>query len=201
LEFEALTPDKTEWNLDALEDNPPRQIRLKQIKSLMKAFFEDIAEKILLENTELNITNVPELPIQSFLRGDFIEMRATTDYEDAMNFMIDFVKSNPKNKRLSAEISLNDIAYIFPKLINYKQLLRKLITFNDGWIEANSIVSVFSIDLSNSITNNIIGKYEKLDEIFELLINPHGLSFTEEELIEEYDYPDDDLDDIDGDYL
>jgi hypothetical protein len=38
LEFVTMTPNEREWNYKSLNSNQPRQIRLKQINSLLKAF-------------------------------------------------------------------------------------------------------------------------------------------------------------------
>jgi hypothetical protein len=85
----------------------------------------------------------------------------------------------------------------FQQLITYKKELRRLLEFNSGWVEASSMTSRFSIYLTNSITNNLKDKYSELDKALELFVNPRKLSFTEEELITRYNFPTDNLNEVD----
>ncbi|MGZ3834290.1 MAG: hypothetical protein ACXVB0_12255, partial [Mucilaginibacter sp.] len=82
-----------------------------------------------------------------------------------------------------------------------KRQIRNLLTFNSGWLEASSTTSLFSIFLTNSISNNLIGKYDELDKALELFINPKSLIFTEEELIAKFNFPTEDLSSIDADFM
>ena len=76
-----------------------------------------------------------------------------------------------------------------------------MMTFHTTWIEAGTIPLRFSIYLTKSISENLAGKYDDLDKILGLLIDPNGLSFTEEELIADFNYPKEDLLDVDIDFM
>lgn len=181
IEFTEMTPDKEAWNYEALQTNPPRYIRLQRIEALMKAFFAD---------------DPKEITIQSFLSGEFIKDRDIEQYENT----IEYIKESLVKYQSSfstREVRLSELAFVFHILVDYKRLVRKLVTFNSRWIEANGPVSQFSIYLTESISENLRGKYNDLDTTLELFSNPKLCNFTIEELIEKYGYPTDDLHSID----
>ena len=201
LEFIAMTPDKSQWNVSALKSNPPRQIRLRQIESLLSAFFPIDPKISLINNVKSFLSNKPKQSIQSFLSGDFIRQREVSDYEKTITFIKDFVKSSSNHFDETREIRLEELVFIFPKLVDYKRQLRSILTFNSGWLEASSIASQFSIHLTNSVSKNLVDKYDNLDKSLELFINPKGLTFTEDELIKRFHYPTANLNDIDIDFM
>jgi hypothetical protein len=184
LEFTEMTPDKEEWNYEALQSNPPRYIRLQRIEALMKAFFADDPKYIT---------------IQSFLSGEFIKDRDINQYENTVEYIKESLEryQSPFSAR---EIRLPGLAFVFHILVDYKRLVRKLVTFNSGWLEAGMSVAQFSIYLTESISENLRGKYNDLDTTLELFINPRLYTFTIKELIEKYGYPKDDLDSIDTEF-
>jgi hypothetical protein len=97
--------------------------------------------------------------------------------------------------------STNSLRMPYQQLINYKKQLLDILDFNSGWLEAGTINARFSIYLTDSITKHLVGKYEKLDKALELFINPGKLSFTETELVTNYNFPPDNLHDIDMEYM
>lgn len=195
LEFKSLVPETKEWNLPSLRYNPPRHIRLRQIASLLNAFFEK--EPFL----ELIYKDHYDSILESFLEGKFIVHRYLEDYDEAKQFILDVVEVNKKYILENTKFRLDDIETIFPLLIDYKQRLRALFTFNDRWLEAYGIASNFSILLSNSITQNLDGKLDDLDKAFELIINPKRLRFNQKLLIAKYNYPTENLHDVDMDFF
>lgn len=200
MEFVAMTPDSNQWNTKALYDNPPRQIRLYQIQSLMMAFIgmerksSDNQDKRWLESGELK----PSL--RYFLSGDFIRSRTETDYVQCIEFIKAYMQDDSFHDRLSKPVSLMELSFIFPKIFSYKTQLRNLMTFNSGWMEAGSMTAQFSISLTNSISRNLVSKFDILDRTLEWFINPLELSFTLDELVAGYQYPKENLSDIDIEY-
>ncbi|HOZ14252.1 MAG TPA: hypothetical protein PK784_05650 [Tenuifilaceae bacterium] len=191
LEFTTMTPNPNSWNFDSLKSNPPRLIRFQQIDSLMKAFFT-------YENSH---SGTSKLSIESFLEGDFILERDLSDYEETIQFIKDFLKEETHDISETSRIDLDELEFIYSRLLSFKKQLLKITNFNSDVVEASSISARFSYLLTGSISKSISEKPTKLDEILELLINPNGLSFTLEELISKYDFPTEDLIDIDIEYM
>ncbi|GGH82741.1 hypothetical protein HNQ91_005883 [Filimonas zeae] len=194
LEFVALTPDEKHWNYKALGDNMPRLIRLKQINSLLHAFSLTANRNILGKAT--NYLN-PDLraDINPILGGDFITNRSLDTYHELADFVKCFLQE--RNSGMDRDIRVMELRFIYPKMINYKIKLREIIGFNSGWMEASMPFALFHILLTDSISANLKDKYGDLDHVLELIINPAGLAFTEKELIEKFNYPKDDLHQLD----
>jgi hypothetical protein len=193
LEFTSLTPDPNQWNFEDLESNPPRHIRLKQIDSLIRALFGN--------DKKHNLPETLQLLIPSILSGDIIKTRSLKDYETVIRFIWEYVENYYGSAHKNKNVRLDELVFVFGDLLEFKRLLRKMMTFHSNWIEASTIPLRFSIYLTKSISENLAGKYDDLDKILGLLIDPNGLSFTEEELIADFNYPKEDLLDVDIDFM
>lgn len=201
LEFIAMTPDKSQWSVTALKSNPPRHIRLKQIESMLNAFFTIDINTRLIDNLELSLSGKPKISIQSFLSGEYIEQREISDYAETIKFIKEFVKTRSNYFDETRGICLEELVFIFSDLVDYKITLRNILSFNSGVLEASSIASRFSIYLTNSVSKNFVDKDSDLDKFLELLINPKGLIFTEDELISSFNYPKENIIDIDIEFM
>lgn len=195
-EFIAMTPNEKEWNYKSLSNNKPRQIRLQQINSLLKAF-SLTNDKNFFEKTTNYFNPGLKSEIKSILNGDFIKNRKIEEFREVINFANQFLQDN--NHSNDRPIRLHELSFIYPKMIDYKIKLREIMGFNSGWLEASSTFSIFHILLTNSISANLKNKYENLDHVLELLINPKRQTFTEKELIDRFGYPTEDLHQIDMD--
>lgn len=135
--------------------------------------------------------------IKSVLNGYYIKDKKIEDFNELIDFTKRFMQKNGYSGY--KEIRLHELMFIYPKMIDYKIKLREIIGFNSGWLEASSTFSIFHILLTDSISSNLINKHSELDYVLELFINPRKQFFTEEELIEKYDFPIEDLYQIDMD--
>lgn len=196
LEFVAMTPNENDWNYKSLKNNKPRQIRLQQINSLLKAFTL-IENKNIFEKTSNYFNLDLRLEIKSILNGDFIKTRELEEFNELIHFAKQFLQKS--NHSSDKPVRLYELSFIYPKLIDYKIKLREIITFNSGWLEAGGAFAIFHIFLTDSISANLNGKFSDLDQALELFINPKKLVFTEKELIEKYNFPTDDLHELDMD--
>lgn len=187
LEFTSMTPDSKQWKVSALKSNPPRLFRFKQIKSMIVAFTED------------EINKKKNKCIQSFMKGDFINNRKVKDYSKLLQLIKE--ANNPLIDKRIEEVDIYSIKRIFQQLMSFEKLLFEIQNFNVGWIMNSSAEGIFMIDLTNKVAQNIITSSKEIDDILELIINPHGLSFNEFELKNLYLYPSEDLDEIDFYFL
>ena len=196
-----MTPNSIEWNLKSLKANPPRQIRLRRIESLLTAFCSIDINESLLSKAKSIFFDHHKITIASFLQGDFIKARSIDEYSEVIKFIKDFVKTKVGDVDRKREIRIEELVFIFPFLINFKKQIRSLLTFNSGWLETGSDVALFSIYLTDSISEKLAGNYSELDYFIELFINPKRLIFTKEEMIDKYNFPKEDLNDVDSDFM
>jgi hypothetical protein len=191
IDFTELTPEKSNWNLNALTNNPPRYIRLKEIEALLSAFSE-LSNELVDDQYALTINN--------FLTGEFIKQRKIEEYSETIEFIQKYLASHGKISGENSEIQIGELAFIFPFLVNYKRQTKKLYDHNSGWLAGGQTVR-FMVLLTNNITSCLNDKLRELDKTLELFINPKGFTFSESLLIEKYNYPSDDLKEIELDYI
>ena len=199
-EFVGLTPAPAQWNARALQSNPPRLIRFKQIESLLSAFFEEKSSLTLMDKAKQFLSPPKKQGIQSVLSGDFLKDRSIDDYGELIQLIQKVVKEKDGPLDKISAIQIPHLLMPYQQLIKYKQQLRDLLRFNAGWLEVSSASSWFSICVTDSISSHLKGQYGDLDLALELFINPRKLSFTEATLKEHYKFPLDNLSDIDMDY-
>ena len=198
-EFCEMTPDTKLWTINALQGNQPRQIRLKQINALINAFFPENTATNLIERTKKLFSDSKNDTIHTILSGDYLNKQNINDFSELVDLIKSTVRTKENFESEEREIHIGHLIMPYQQLIKYKKELRRLLTFNSGWLEASSMTSRFSIYLTNSISNNLTDKYSDLDKALELFINPKNLSFTEAELIAKHHFPTDDLHEIDVD--
>jgi len=200
-EFTEMTPDSGKWNLKAVRDNPPRYIRLQQIESLLRAFFEKKEPTGFLEKTKTFFKGSFKATIDTILSGEFIKERTTEDYAELITFMKNTIEEKEGTKDATIDIDVTKLVMPFKQLVKYKRQAKNLLTFNAGWLEAGSFTSRFSIYLTNSVSSTLADKFGNLDKTLELFINPQHLSFTEDELKARFGFPLNKPSDIDMDYI
>lgn len=181
ISFISMTTDSSEWNFDNLKSNPPRFRMLQEIEALIRAF--NLNRKI-----ETNINDSKSVLFQEFISGDFVERRKFKDYSFIVKSIKEFINNNQFN-HYNDRIHLQDIKFVFLRLIDFKKKLNRLSEFNSGYILFSSISDYYTI----AITENIIGKLktetQDLNKILSLIIDPKGLTYTEEELISKFNFP------------
>jgi hypothetical protein len=191
IDFTELTPEESNWNLNALTNNPPRYVRLKEIEALLSAFSE-FSNQLVADPFVWTINN--------FLTGEFIKQRKIEEYSETIEFMQKYLISHGKIRGENSEIKIGELAFIFPFLVNYKRQTKKLFDYNSGWLAGGQTVR-FMISMTNNITSCLNDKLSDLDHTLELFINPKGFTFTESLLFEKYNYPTDDLEEIELNYI
>ncbi|GHV10331.1 hypothetical protein FACS1894162_3850 [Bacteroidia bacterium] len=172
LEFISLTPNTDNWFLDKQKSNPPRSILLRQILALMDAF-------------EIEEAQNEQKRLSQFIEGGFALDRKP---EDSVAF-IDMLKKYVDENDIQYNFCMclpHQMPKLFSQLFAYKRQVYKLLHFNSGCIAASGLYA-FAIRLTNAQAHSIDTR--DLDAVLECIVNPNVLSFTEEELIANYQYP------------
>ena len=89
---------------------------------------------------------------------------------------------------------------IFQQFFQFIETTKKFLEFNNSWLSTGSIPARYTIYRTKLLIKSI--DTSKLDEIRELIsqmIDPKQQEFTFEELVQNYDYPNVDLSEIDAD--
>uniref|UniRef100_UPI00404B5C1C hypothetical protein n=1 Tax=Flavobacterium sp. TaxID=239 RepID=UPI00404B5C1C len=191
LEFIKMTPDYKQTTFNSLKGNQPRLIRLKQIDSLISAFIPEIQNESMTSRLK-GFFSSRKIDLDIILSGDFLENRNIEDYSEFINH----VKYEIQNFG-SDEIDFTDLKNVFTAFVTYKKHIKQILEFNAGWLSVSRKTSMFTIRVTDSISSNLVGKYDKIDKALEILINPKKKSFTEIELISKFNFPKENLEEID----
>ncbi|HPN30759.1 MAG TPA: hypothetical protein PKY81_07365 [bacterium] len=181
--FIDLVPDKNDWNESALMNNKPRYYLYKQVKSLLSAF--ELGE------------------ITEFENGNFILKQNEADFEKSN---LRFVLTNslledfniPKDKYLleSQIYDKNSLLLLFKHLWEYRKIIEKLLRFNDGYIQTSGF-ETFACEIVDRYNSKVKEELKLIEDILSLIISPDKKNFTEKDLIEKYNFPIKDFEDID----
>ncbi len=198
-DFRGMVPDSSAWNEQSLIHNKPRLIRFRRLNSLFKAFelFEvEKQEKSIwsIFKEKKNNNDLKKVNISSIFNGNFIFHRGEFEYTEIKEII-------EKEKVFESDnfSGLKDIYFFYSNLIKYRYKIENVLIHNSGVLEASSLGFRSAISLTDDFNNNIRNKIDEIDELLFQIINPKGLSFNKEILINEYNFPTDDLDAIDLD--
>lgn len=187
LEFLGLVPKQSEWNEEVIFSIPPRLYRFRQLKSLMKAF--EIGEDLLID----------------FKEGGFLSRRENLDLSLLFEDMEKYVQSNIANEEQEKSILFlkNDakssikIRFLFKHFFKIIEETNKFININDGIISSMPI-GIYFTSKTNALIHSIDNtKFEELKILLCSMIDSEHKTFSRKILIEKYNFPDVDLEEID----
>lgn len=180
LELYTLSNNIGKWSKDNFTNNPPRLYRLQAIEALMKAL-------------QINCS-YQEFQYGEFLLGQNQLVQSELITKIKKSYPILFQTINTEEKKQI------DGQFMFEILFSYRMQLQKLTSVKDSVLEysENNRYSILIID---TINNKLQSDIKAIDNILEYLINPNQINITKQELIEKYNYPVGDLDDIDSEWF
>jgi hypothetical protein len=186
LEFESMTPEKSEWTLEKLKDNPPRLIRLQQLNVLLRLFLPE-------SFNEYEIVS----GLDSLLQGQFILLREFSKYDSLFETMDSIITSSKHYPNKPNEWTLDELRHNYTDIIKFKKAINKVLNHNSGIMEI-SYPYLYSVTLIDQLLKKLDTK--NIDEFLSLVIDPLGRTFDKAKLIQEYNYPTEDIYDIDLDW-
>jgi hypothetical protein len=199
IEFTKMTPNPKLWKEGILQESPPRYVRLRQINALANALFNKKPNNFLGKAKSLLMLNrTPD--IKALLSGSFIKSRNIRDYESIIALIKTTVQDKEGQLGETGEINHKHLIDAYQRLMRYKKQLIDLLHFNDGESTSCPIGLRFTVYVTNEVSSAFEGKYTRLDEALGLLIDPNSLTFTEEELQVDYNYPKEDIQEVDKNY-
>lgn len=197
IEFEDLTPNPALWKEGLLKDNPPRLLRLRQINALAKALFSDEPANFLGKAKSLFL--VPRTPtVKTLLSGAFIKERNLAAYDDVSAWIKENVREREGELGETGQLKQVHLIDVYQRLLRYKKQVFALEQFNNREKIKKSVGLRFSVYLTNEVSQRIKESCAPLDKALGLLLDPFNLSFSLEELQQSYNYPKEDIREIDN---
>lgn len=177
LELEGLTPKLSDWNERTLAFNLPRLVRLQQLQALFRAF------------------QIPWNP-PAFTRGEFIQPESRK-YDVPFSQL---AEKMPEGRSGPFAAERRQLPNFFAILFDYRRRVNRLLMYGSGVLAAsglNMLAYRRALDLNDVIGQNI----GIIDDLLVALISPDGATFSVDQLVRDYGYSEEDLDDLDIKYL
>jgi hypothetical protein len=187
LDFISLVPDHNDWNIEKLKNNPPRLIRLKQIEVLLQILVLEVYDP-----------NDIKLSIENTINGQFLLHRPEHIYNELFDEMETTIRRyKPKLKK--SEPWLNSLLQDnFNHLIRYMIELNRISNYHSG-VLVLSYPYFYAYLLSEEISANI--NSEKIISFLGNAIDPQKRVFNSNSLIKDFNYPSEDLTEIDFEWM
>jgi hypothetical protein len=182
LEFKSNISDTKKWTLTDLQGDETNLVRFNQIHCLTKLFVPEVYSPNDLTTS-----------IDNILNGDFINIREEKIYKNLFLKMDKVITKSFDFLDKYKEWELHDLCFNYRDLVEYKIKLNMLLNFNVGIMEI-SYPYCYSAIISGDISENI--KYNKLDKFLSTVIDPDNRIFSRDQLIKDYNYPKEDVYDM-----
>ena len=196
------------WTLPQRVNSKPAKIRKKQIESLQEAF--GLSKKYVnpLVQIKYSIVGSREkldrakhlnslTTIEYLTRGEFLHDRPlekNKEIEERVIAMIKQLYPLAPEDRTSRPI---DIGWMFNNLFSFRQEIYKVTYPNAGMLEGFSSGLLYSQYLQQKLKKVINNNLEEIDDTLWIILDPERRNLDKRELVEKYDYPDEDLVEID----
>lgn len=176
LDLKGLSPKFADWTEVGFSNNPPRLYRLRQLVALFRAY------------------GIPWGP-ESFSKGGFIKPKEPR-YKSVISILAAEVRNaNDEGGKPERE----QLPGFFEELFKYRRRVDHVLSFSSGLMAAGGLY-LHAHRKVNELNRIIKADLDIIDDSLALLISPEAATFTVEQLVREYDYPDVDLDEIDLDW-
>jgi hypothetical protein len=166
-----------EWSFEKYENNPSRYYRLQMIKALMKAL-------------DINCS------YYDFKNGRFIDRAQFDKWKEFKESIIDLLDVKAYERSLHDKSHPFDIQSIFRTFMQYRLYSEKVIGIFDGIYLANDEFRAFA-NMLNTSNSHLKQELKNIEHVLHFCINPTGITYTQEELIKQFGFPEVDLGAID----
>ena len=188
LEFKAMAPDQTKWTAANLKKNPPRYYRFLELEALLQAF--DIGEDLIKDFTQLG----------------FVERRNPQELTQLNEAVATYASKRDSDEQQFTQqgnqVKSYQLRMLVHQLLGFFETMRQALHFNSGVMEAGSVSFRFIIQQTQSVLEDIdLSKLKRIESLLCCIIDPKSRSFSRQELIDQYGFPDVNLRDIDMEWM
>jgi hypothetical protein len=187
-ELEGMQPGSAAWTHEALKSNPPRLIRLKQIEALARAF--DLP------------ANPEELWSGKFLRGrppEFFKAAREAILADIQEFGLVRGQNHVLRMLQVRGFSGSEAVLFYKHIVGYLRGAYDLLAVNKGVIEASGVY-FYGVVLLDEANHKLRDGIARVERIVDHILAPTTLPMPEERL-RECGWPEENLADLDMDWL
>lgn len=205
------TNDENFFDEERLKKNPPQYYRALQIHAMLIAFgVTKLQSPSYVNQVFRNIKRIYKgseksdikAELDFFMRGDFIddELEWVKKIPELDRRIKEFAKENVKLSEDFYQRPLS-IQWLFSDLLDFRIDIQRFIKGPTGLIEGFNIALFYSHKFQFESSEALKPIAQEIDETLALLIDPYQKSFTIEELISKFNYPNVNLNEVDSDWL
>lgn len=178
-ELKDLTPDVNEWTESTFQNSKPRLFRLNQLIALKKAFKIDDSW-------------------EEFEQGKFIKHIPIDSYTHLKENIIKFKNTRSWNNQNFDDLNYSDVIKTYRLFIEFIAVELKLRNLISSYSMTYSLGQRYGFEKTKGyfISNNN-KKIESMMKDISLIIDPTQTLFSETELISSFNFPKDNLTEID----
>gem|GEM_PF-1513877 len=184
--FAASKQDKLNWTLAKQKQHPPSYVKLQQLDSLLKVFTPEIYQK----------DNFPHC-FDAVLTGKFLMSRDLNIYSGIFSEMDAEIAAQPYIPEKHGEWDEFYLRHNFTDLLQFRNSVEMVRSHNSGIAEI-SYHYLYSVAVSEEFIRQM--NLKKVDDFLWKVIDPQQRIFSKEQLVADYGYPDDDLDELELDF-
>ena len=178
-QLKDLTPDVNQWTESAFQDSKPRLIRLNQLIALKKAF-------------KINGS------WEEFEHGNFVDRFPIESYNLLKQNIKSFKNSSSWNSQNFDHFCYRDLQVIFRLFLEFVVIENTLKNHISEYSMTYSLGQIYGYEHAKSyFSGRTAKKIQYMIDDLAIIIDPLQQVFSEGELINKYDYPYADLEDID----
>lgn len=182
-ELQRMIPHARNNTFIEIQHNTSYTVRVAQLKVLIPLFVPEIVEVQHIEDQ-----------LEAIETGNFILRRDISVYSKLIEDMDAILeKSVPRFPKMQPW-SILDIRNNFNYLKDYKLQVDKIISFNAGLLASYYQFHHAILQVENSNRNIAI---TEINNFLSLCIDPSGRSFSKQYLIDNFNYPQEDIRDVD----
>jgi len=178
-ELKDLTPDVNDWTAVEFQNSKPRLIRLNQLVALKKAFKIDCS---WIE----------------FEQGKFIKHITIDSYNHLKENIIKFKNTRSWNNQNFDDLNYSDVIKTYRLFIEFIAIELKLRNLSSTYSMTYSIGQRYGYEKTKAYFN--LANNKKINSMVDdlsIILDPLKRSFSQNELVSKYNFPIDDLVDVD----
>lgn len=183
LELQHIERNIKDWSAESLAYNPPRYLRFKMLQSLGSVL--DIQaenyEKVIMRGEFINEAHM----VCWDTYFELIKNKLNIDTQDFVQF------DNP---------SFSALSFNFTILMNYRIHQYNMRHSIDGVLAASDYY-LTPLEIINKLNKRSKVEADLIDELLSLILNPQKIELSKAELIFKWDFPEDDIDAVDADFI
>ncbi|MBC8004249.1 MAG: hypothetical protein H7X84_02155 [Verrucomicrobia bacterium] len=149
---------------------------------------------------ELKATENIRNSIVNFFAGSFITRRTIGEYSYLLGQIHQAINESRFSGVRKKNLDVQDLQTNYCNLMDYYLMLKNLLNHNHSDMEV-SYPNVFSYIVTGTISRSIYSEAESLSNLLVEFIDPGNHAYTEDELVEQYNYPAVDLLDLDMQWM